>query len=91
MTSVVLTRAGKDLLRTALIALDDAYQAPTAADRYGAAPDTATPQVTGDGETGSAAVWPDGSECYLMAKRQRRGRCWLNSAGSDRDGWRVRA
>ncbi len=37
MTSVVLTRAGKDLLRTALIALDDAYQAPTAADRYVAA------------------------------------------------------
>ena len=36
MTSVVLTRAGKDLLRTALIALD-AYQAPTAADRYVAA------------------------------------------------------
>jgi hypothetical protein len=32
-----LTRAGKDLLRTALIALDDAYQAPTAADRYVAA------------------------------------------------------
>lgn len=37
MTSVVLTRAGKDLLRTALIALDDAYQASTAADRYVAA------------------------------------------------------
>lgn len=34
---VTLTRAGKDLLRTAVIALDDAYQAPTAADRYVAA------------------------------------------------------
>jgi hypothetical protein len=32
-----LTHAGKDLLRTALIALDDAYQATAPADRYVAA------------------------------------------------------
>lgn len=37
MAATPLTRAGKDLLRTALIALDDAYQAPTPGQRYVAA------------------------------------------------------
>jgi len=34
---VALTHAGRDLLRTAVVALDDAYQASTPAERYVAA------------------------------------------------------